>query len=59
MEQIKKKLIEIDFDFRKMTAKLHKKLKNSKSGKLTKEEMLELLPENIAKEFEEAMKIRH
>ncbi len=57
LEQIREKLVAMDFDFKEMTKKLHKKLKESKTGKLTKEEMLELLPENIAKEFEEAMDI--
>ncbi len=57
LEKIKEKLIAMDFDFKKMTLKLHKKLKTSKNGKLSKEEMLKLLPENIAKEFEEAMEM--
>ncbi len=57
LSKIQKKLDDMDFDFNEMGKELRKKLKASKDGKLTQEEMLALLPEEVAGDFEELMQI--
>ena len=57
LSEIQRKLDDMDFDFEAMGQELRKKLKASKDGKITPEEMRSLLPQEVAGDFEELMQI--
>ena len=54
---LRRKMIDQGFDSKKMSAELRRKLHASPNGKLSKEEILELLPEDLAVDFEEMVNI--
>ena len=51
--ELRRKMIDRNFDSKKMSAELKKKIKSSPNGKMSKEEILSLLPEDLASDFEE------
>lgn len=53
--EIKKKLKNMDFDYRAMSQELQQRLKESEDGKLSREEILELFPPEIAVEYGEML----
>lgn len=56
--EIRRKMIDTGFDAKQMSEELAQKLKNAPNGKLSREEFLSLLPDEIAIDFEEMMHLQ-